>query len=96
MTRRIPLEEWDRIMGPVLEEIRIDAGWLLHYAERIASRVKKLPARPVWVTSAEKAMEDAMIALNRVKLDMEKALTNLAQARTEYMKKELDAEKSND
>ncbi len=68
------IDEWDFVTKPILASIRIDAGWIIHYAKNIDDRLKRLHIKPDWPTEAEARLNEAIP-------EVETALLLLKQAR---------------
>lgn len=69
--------DFDDEIVPVLHLIKAEANAVDLHAERALAEVRKLPARPEWLTKAEDALEEAEATVTQ-------ALESIRRARRHY------------
>ena len=83
----IPLSEWDRFVGPLLAEMRLDASWIQWYAAKLTRAMGQLPLRPVWSTQAEDEIHRATEMLAEILKQVTIAMQQLQEAKAAYAEK---------
>ena len=69
----VSLEEWDRAVAPILQDIEMDAIWARHYLEKIANALDRMPVKPDFVTRADAEIAQTKKALYSTLRALEKA-----------------------
>ena len=69
------LEEWDRRIGPRLQDIEYSGNAIARHARHIQEKTHALPVRPAWESKARNSLNEAEKEL-RVALAMVKTAQN--------------------
>lgn len=77
------LDDWDRIVAPVLQNIEFNAIWMRHYVRSLTVDCQRLACRPDWHTKAQDELDRAIA-------DTEFALEAMKAARDTYFKKKME------
>lgn len=76
MTQHIPLTEWDKKLGPRLQDLEYCGSRIAFYARHIQALISTLPIRPSWESLARCELNNAEREL-RVALAIVKAAQKL-------------------
>jgi hypothetical protein len=78
---KIPIDQWDQEVKPLLQKIALNCGWIIHYARGIEDAARAMMIRPSFDTNARASLEEAVDSLKY-------ALEKIDAAKTEYDRKE--------
>lgn len=87
MEEEMRLEDWDKRIGPRLQDLEYSGNTIARHARYIQANIKALPARPAWETLARDS-------LGKAETDLRVALAVVQAAQRQYDAMQIIAEHS--